>query len=94
MTQPGDGCVSGRPPNYFMNQDEINQQEWSNPNNWSLLTYKSKRDSRVLVPKSFGFGWTINFGNRKGVWLFAALMAIPVGGMIISIITAVVFGGK
>ena len=35
-----------------MTQDEINRQEWSNPENWSegvIRTYFSKSDSRVLV---------------------------------------------
>jgi len=35
-----------------MTQDEINSQEWANPENWSegvIRTYFSKKDSRVLV---------------------------------------------
>jgi hypothetical protein len=35
-----------------MTQDEINLQEWSNPDNWSdgaIRTYFSKKDTRVFV---------------------------------------------
>ena len=31
-----------------MNQDEINQAEWNNPENWTLLCYCSPRDSRMM----------------------------------------------
>ena len=60
-----------------MNQENINQNEWNAPENWTLLTYRSQRDSRLFVPKRRGWGWTINFGNKKGVRLCVALLAIP-----------------
>ena len=77
-----------------MNQDDIDQEEWNNRKNWSWLTYSSQRDSRAMVPKRFGFGWTINFGNKKGRHWFAVFMAIPVIGLIAAIIAAVVCGRK
>ena len=63
-----------------MNQDEINQQEWQKPQNWSLLCYHSERDTRKLVPKRFGIGWTYNFGTKKAICLFGALMAFESAG--------------
>jgi uncharacterized membrane protein len=60
-----------------MTQDDINQGEWSNPENWATLTYRSRKDSRMIVPKRRGFGVTVNFGNKNGVILFVALLALP-----------------
>jgi hypothetical protein len=34
-----------------MHQTEINKTEWSNPENWSVGLYFSKKDSRTWVPK-------------------------------------------
>jgi len=67
-----------------MNQDEINRQEWQNPENWSgpkwMSLYFSKRDSRAWVPKQIPkMGWTINLGNPAGpFWLVGFLVGIPV----------------
>jgi len=60
-----------------MNQDAINQSEWNTPGNWSALTYRSRLDTRMIVPKRTGLGWTINFGNKKGMLLFVTLLALP-----------------
>ena len=76
-----------------MDQNKINQEEWNNPKNWSLLAYHSKRDSRMLVPKRWGFGWTVNFGNKKGAWLFVALMAIALTGLIVALIAGAAVHG-
>jgi len=66
-----------------MNQDQINQAEWENPENWSgpraFAVYFSKRDSRTVVPKRLTWmGWTVNLGTTAGVfWLIAVLVGIP-----------------
>jgi len=60
-----------------MNQDQINEQEWRDRKNWTLLTYRSRVDTRLFVPKRLGFGWTINFGNPRGVILFVTLISLP-----------------
>jgi uncharacterized membrane protein len=54
-----------------MNQDQINQAEWENPENWSgpraFAAYFSKRDSRTVVPKRLTWmGWTVNLGTTAG----------------------------
>jgi len=54
-------------------QRDINEAEWSNPDNWGGVgvwrVYFSKRDSRILVPTSrskiFG-GTIINLGHSWG----------------------------
>lgn len=52
-------------------QAKVNEEEWSNPANWTgpswLSVYFSKRDSRVWVPKQIpALGWTVNLGNGRG----------------------------
>ena len=60
-----------------MNGQNLNQTEWSKPDNWSTGIYRSRLDSRMIVPKRRGFGVTLNFGNRNAVILFFALLAVP-----------------
>lgn len=66
-----------------MDQREINEAEWKNPDNWSgpgLVTfYFSKRDSRTWVPKSIPWmGWTMNLGKPAGaLWLTGFLIGTP-----------------
>ncbi|WP_256377982.1 DUF5808 domain-containing protein [Paraferrimonas sp. SM1919] len=55
-----------------MEQAEINQCEWGNPENWSgpkwLGVYFSKKDSRIWVPKPVAYtGWTLNLAHSSGV---------------------------
>jgi uncharacterized membrane protein len=59
-----------------MTQDDINQSEYSDPANWSALTYNSRKDSRIFVPKRRGFGVTVNFGHKNGKIVFVALLAL------------------
>jgi len=66
-----------RSPMNNMGQDDINQSEWDNRENWSVLTYSSSKDSRLFVPKRRGFGWTINFGHPGGKFVIGAFLALP-----------------
>jgi uncharacterized membrane protein len=59
-----------------MTQDQINQAEWSNPDNWKTLTYSSARDSRVFVPKRIGVGVTMNFGHKGAKWAMAGILVV------------------
>jgi|GEM_PF-751876 len=61
-----------------MTQEDINQREWANPANWTFLTYNSPRDSRILVPKRRGVGWTLNFGHTNGKILCGIFLALPI----------------
>ena len=61
----------------LMTQDAINQSEWDDPANWTVLTYNSPRDSRIFVPKRRGLGWTLNFGQTGGKILFAVFLLSP-----------------
>ena len=59
---------------------ETNQAEWSNEDNWShskFGVYFSKRDTRVWVPKKFGWGWTLNFGQPQASWWLIGLLVLP-----------------
>ena len=61
-------------------QQQVNLEEWNNPDNWSGLglwkVYFSKRDSRVWVPRLWNGAMsphTINMGHR---WGFPAMCLI------------------
>ena len=66
-----------------MNQKAINETEWKDASNWTgpqwLSVYFSKRDSRVWVPKQIpALGWTLNLGQRAGVfWMTAFVIGMP-----------------
>ncbi len=63
-----------------MNQREINQAEWQNPDNWSVGLYFSKKDTRTWVPKQIPWmGWTMNLGTRAGaLWMIGFIIGIPI----------------
>jgi len=70
-----------------MNQDDINQHEWKNPQNWSFIVYHSQRDGRMLVPKRLGFGWTINLQSKTGARIFLTLLLlIPLVSLLAALI--------
>jgi len=74
-----------------MNQNEINEKEWNDPENWSggiLGFYFSKKDTRTWVPKpdEQGFGWTVNTAKPAGPrWIFF-LLQLPFLITVIAII--------
>lgn len=75
-----------------MNQDEINQAEWNDRKNWSFIVYHSERDTRMWVPKRFGWGWTINLRNKTCARLFLGiLLAVAFIGLIVSLGLLVIF---
>ena len=71
-----------------MNQKEINNNEWSNPENCSCGFYFSKRDTRTWVPKSIPWmGWTLNIGTTAGaLWMIGFLVGLPMLVILLGII--------
>ena len=71
-----------------MDQMQINQAEWENPENWGgprwFSIYFSKRDSRVWVKKQIPWmGWTLNLAHTGGVlWFTLIFVAIVVGALL------------
>lgn len=50
------------------------------------IFYNNPDDPAVLVPKRYGLGWTVNFGNPLGrLFLFATLL-IPLALLILTIL--------
>jgi len=65
--------------NRAIDQKEINQAEWANPDNWGgprwISVYFSKKDSRVFVQKQIPImGWTLNLAKTWGVLLFLFIL--------------------
>jgi hypothetical protein len=55
------------------------QRLWNDPANWKAgMFYNCKADPRVIVPKKFGIGWTINFAHASAIPV-AILLAVFVG---------------
>ncbi|MEI9959985.1 MAG: DUF5808 domain-containing protein [Limisphaerales bacterium] len=47
---------------------EVLKQLWSNSANWQLgCIYYCHADPRVIVPKKWGIGWTMNFARASAV---------------------------
>ncbi|MCI4336423.1 MAG: DUF5808 domain-containing protein [Thermoplasmata archaeon] len=46
--------------------------------NWIAgVMYWNREDSALLIPRRFGVGWTLNWGNRWSWVLLGALMGVP-----------------
>jgi uncharacterized membrane protein len=70
-----------------LSQKEIDEREWSNPQNWHCTFYFSRKDSRTFVPKRRGYGSTVNFARRGTLWFFFFLMLFPlviIGSVLLS----------
>ncbi len=52
------------------------------------VLYYNKNDTRLMVPKRFGVGYTINFGRPAGLVIFILLISIPVAVVIVTFISA------
>jgi hypothetical protein len=87
-----------------MTQDEINLDEWVNPDNWHNGRYSSKRDNRVWVPRrssttegyklreyptiSF-LGSTFNYGNPRTLAWIIILSLLPLTALALLILISV-----
>ncbi|MBV9060149.1 MAG: hypothetical protein JO296_05245 [Pseudonocardiales bacterium] len=40
------------------------------------LFYINREDHALLVPRRFGLGWTLNFGNPSAAMLLASVVAL------------------
>lgn len=47
------------------------------PKGYGPFFYRNPEDSRLIVPKLIGIGWTLNFAHRAA-WLLLGLMLLPV----------------
>lgn len=61
------------------------RQEGVLPPGYVGLTYRNPEDPRILVPRLTGGGQTLNLAHWQAWLLFAALMAIPVGFIIVGL---------
>jgi uncharacterized membrane protein len=47
------------------------------PKGYGPFFYRNPEDSRLIVPKLVGIGWTLNFAHRTA-WLLLGLVLLPV----------------
>ena len=51
-----------------------NDDKLLNKGNWKYgVFYYNKNDFRLLVEKKYGWGWTLNFANKKSYLVIGAL---------------------
>ncbi|MFO0965308.1 MAG: hypothetical protein U0793_06940 [Gemmataceae bacterium] len=70
-----------------LTRKEIDEREWSNPQNWHWSFYYSRKDSRTCVPRRRGPGSTLNFGQRDAIVFLLVLFSMPLailGGLLLS----------
>lgn len=51
--------------------------------------YNNPDDPAVFVPRRFGLGWTVNFGNRRGRLFLFGMLLLP---LVILILTLLISG--
>lgn len=78
-------------------QSAIDEAEWNNPANWHggpMGIYYSKRDSRAWVPKPnhHGFGATVNFAHRSGLFILLFILGMAVATICLALFGPELFG--
>jgi uncharacterized membrane protein len=48
--------------------------------------YNNPDDPAVFVPRRYGMGWTVNFGNPKGKLFFVGTLLLPLAIVLLSIL--------
>lgn len=51
---------------------------------WNGWLYFNKADDRLLVPKRWGWGWTVNFGHGAAPWLLLGAVVVPAVALAVS----------
>lgn len=59
--------------------DRMDDRYWK----WGIF-YVNSDDSSIMVERRYGIGWTFNFGNRLGLAIFIAILALPVAIALLS----------
>ncbi len=57
-------------------EKEEKEKKEEESSHYFLIFYWNPKDKRVFVPKRYGFGWTINFGNPWSVLSLIAIMVV------------------
>jgi uncharacterized membrane protein len=54
---------------------------------WNGVIYSNANDPRIWVPKLSGLGATLNFAHTKSWLVLGAILVMPIGGVILAIIS-------
>ncbi len=57
-------------------EKEEKEKKEEESSHYFLIFYWNPKDKRVFVPKRYGFGWTINFGNPWSVLSLITIMVV------------------
>ncbi|HET7570313.1 MAG TPA: DUF5808 domain-containing protein [Gammaproteobacteria bacterium] len=62
-----------------MSSDENDFSDQTPDDCWKwMIFYVNRDDPRVVVPKRFGFGYTLNFARKSSYLIVAAILALVV----------------
>jgi uncharacterized membrane protein len=53
---------------------------------WNGVIYSNTKDPRIWVPKLSGLGATLNFAHTSSWLILSAILALPIGGVILALI--------
>jgi uncharacterized membrane protein len=56
---------------------------------WNGFTYSNPKDPRTWVPKLSGLGATLSFAHVRSWVILIAILAVPIGGVILALVAAV-----
>lgn len=55
---------------------------------WNGFVYSNPKDPRLWVPKLSGFGATLNFAHVRAWLVLAAILALPLAGLAVALVSA------
>ena len=56
---------------------------------WNGVVYSNPKDPRLWVPKLSGLGATLNFAHAQSWLILGAILAAPIGGVILALIASI-----
>jgi uncharacterized membrane protein len=56
---------------------------------WNGVIYSNPKDPRLWVPKLSGLGATLNFAHTQSWVILGAILVVPIGGVILALISAI-----
>lgn len=62
--------------------DRLSDRYW-----WLGAIYINRADPAIVVERRYNFGWSLNFGNPRAWLLLAAILALPLGIVLVIVLT-------
>lgn len=69
------------PPPYVTREDDRSRD--------AGMPYANPNEQPLMVPKRFGFGYSFNWNNTRAIYLFLALIGVPILVILIAVLLTV-----